>query len=246
MDVARDNVLSLYEQIADLLRVEIESRRFGPTGKLPSEAELGERFGVSRVTVRLAIARLVNAGLVERKQGKGTFVVETRRVRHGLDVLRGFYDSLLLQGQAPEMKLIALEQIAVPAGLRGVFPAKLKRCVALQRLHRLDGEPIALARTHIASDMALTWEQVEQQPSYALIEQLTGQRIDRADLTIRARLAGQEFAAVLNAKRTHPLLELERISRFEDGSVCEHTVFFIRAERYEFALDSAGGIRIAE
>ncbi|WP_416050217.1 GntR family transcriptional regulator [Cupriavidus basilensis] len=243
MSVARENAISLYEQIADLLREEIQKRRFDPSGKLPSEAELGERFGVSRVTVRLAITRLVDAGLVERKQGKGTFVVD-KRLRHGLDTLRGFYDSLVLQGHAPEMQLVALERIVVPARLRGIFPAALGHCIALQRLHRLDGEPIALAETHIACDATPGWEDAERNPSYTLIGQLLGMPVDRADLVIRARSAGQHLAAVLQTSRTHPLLELERTSFTADGAVCEHTLFSIRSERYEFALNSAGGVRV--
>ncbi|MDF3834122.1 GntR family transcriptional regulator [Cupriavidus basilensis] len=243
MSIARENATSLYEQIADLLRDEIQARRFEPTGRLPSEAALGERFGVSRVTVRLAIGRLAEDGLVERKQGKGTFVAD-KRLRQGLDTLRGFYDSLVLQGQAPEMRLVSLERTAVPPSLRGRFPAGLKHCIALQRLHRLEGEPIALACTHIACDAALGWDEAERNPSYTLIGQLLGMPVDRADLVIRARSAGQQLAAVLGTSRTHPLLELERTSYLANGAVCEHTLFSIRSERYEFALNSAGGVRV--
>lgn len=81
MTLVRDDATSLYEQIATTLRDEIEQGVYEPTGKLPSEAQLSERFQVSRVTVRLALDRLADARIVERKQGKGTFAAK-QRLRH--------------------------------------------------------------------------------------------------------------------------------------------------------------------
>ena len=60
--ILRDSSTSLYEQIAHRLLEEIQRGDFEPSGKLPSEAELGQRFGVSRVTVRLAVGKLSDDG----------------------------------------------------------------------------------------------------------------------------------------------------------------------------------------
>jgi DNA-binding GntR family transcriptional regulator len=68
MTLVRENITSLYRQIADTLRQEIAAGHFQPGGKLPSEAALEQRFAVSRVTVRLALKHLTEQGIVERKQ----------------------------------------------------------------------------------------------------------------------------------------------------------------------------------
>ena len=147
MTLLRENVTSLYEQIVSVLRHEIEQGLFEPSGKLPSEALLGERFQVSRVTVRLAIDRLVKEKCVERKQGKGTFVV-AKRLQHGLNVLRGFYDSLAGQGVVAEMQLLQRSEIVLPATIRPLLGEDIESCLYLERLHKVDGQSVAFAQTY--------------------------------------------------------------------------------------------------
>jgi GntR family transcriptional regulator of arabinose operon len=64
----------LYKQIMKKLLDDIKQGVFKPEDKLPSESEIIEEFGVSRITARQAIKELVNEGLVYQVQGKGTFV----------------------------------------------------------------------------------------------------------------------------------------------------------------------------
>ncbi len=75
--------LVLHKQLAGILRADIAAGRVGPGAALASEHQLAETHGVSRQTVRRAIADLVAAGLVERRQGKGTFVAPPRSAAAG-------------------------------------------------------------------------------------------------------------------------------------------------------------------
>jgi GntR family transcriptional regulator len=239
MTLLRDNATSLYEQIASTLRGEIEHGRYEPSGKLPSEAELSDRFAVSRVTVRLAIGKLAAEALVERKQGKGTFAT-AKRLQHPLDVLRGFYDSLARQGAAPQMTLLHMDERAIPADLDGVFAAEVERCLYLERLHSVDGEPVALARTHMLPEArAISREQAASTPSYEMIESLPGWRIERADMSITAIAAPADIARKLKIAKQAPLLLMKRTTRLTDQRICESTLFHIRPEHYEFVVSSA-------
>jgi GntR family transcriptional regulator len=239
MTLLRENATSLYEQIAITLRGEIEHGVYEPSGKLPSEAELSDRFAVSRVTVRLAIGRLAAEQLVERKQGKGTFAT-ARRLQHPLDVLRGFYDSLARQGAAPQMSLLHMEERAVPEDLEGVFATGVERCVYLERLHSVDDEPIALAQTHMLPEArAISREQAATTPSYDMIESLPGWRIERADMSITAVAASPDVARKLKVAKHAPLLVMKRTTRLTDQRICESTRFHIRPEHYEFVVSSA-------
>ncbi|KAA6175483.1 GntR family transcriptional regulator [Pseudomonas veronii] len=233
--ILRDSTTSLYEQIAHRLLEEIQRGDFEPSGKLPSEAELGERFGVSRVTVRLAVGKLSDDGVVERKQGKGTFVA-AKQVRHGLDALRSFHEALLLQGLKPSMQVIGHTLQPVPEALKGLFEAA-HDCLLLERLHFVDDEPIALGRSHLPAELAsVVWTDVEHQPIYSILESITGQAVTRADLAIRAQAADASLASTLHVKRGAALLVMERTSYFADGRCCDRTTFFIRPERYAFVL----------
>ena len=74
--VEANSVVPLYKQIVRALSDSIANGTYRPRDKLPTEAELIEQFGVSRITVRSAIKEMEDAGLVERARGKGTFVAE--------------------------------------------------------------------------------------------------------------------------------------------------------------------------
>ncbi|ASL42192.1 HTH-type transcriptional repressor YvoA [Burkholderia sp. AD24] len=240
MTLARENVTSLYDQIAGTLRGEIENGSYEPSGKLPSEAELSERFGVSRVTVRLAIGKLAEEKLVERKQGKGTFA-SGKRMQHRLDVLRGFYDSLARQGADPHMKLLRMEPgKKLPAELAGVFGDEIATAVYLERLHSVDGVSVALAQTWLLPEAETISEQLaETKPSYEIIESFPGWKIARADMSITAVAACAELARSLQIAEHSPLLVMKRTSQLTDGRVCESTLFHIRPESYEFVVSSA-------
>lgn len=239
MHLIRENIASLYEQIASLLREEIQQGRFEPTGKLPSEAALCLRFGVSRVTVRLALARLEQEGTVARKQGKGTYAAG-KQLRHGLDQLRSFHESLLQQGLQAEMRLLSREIVDAPGGALSVMGDEDGRCLRLLRLHLLDGAPLAVGRSYLPLLMdAADRERMERTPSYAILQELTGQAVARADLAIKVGQADAELATALEVVEGAPLLVMERSSYFADGACCDRSQFYIRPERYEFVIKTS-------
>jgi GntR family transcriptional regulator len=71
-----NSILPIYYQIKQTIRAWIIDREFGPGEKIPSEHELSERFGVSRLTVRQAIAQLTQEGFLVSRRGEGTFVTD--------------------------------------------------------------------------------------------------------------------------------------------------------------------------
>lgn len=236
MHLIRENIASLYQQIASLLGEEIKQGSFEPSGKLPSEAALCLRFGVSRVTVRLALARLEADGAVERKQGKGTYATG-KQLRHGLDHLRSFHESLLLQGLQAEMRLLSREVIDAPGGALRVMGDEQGRCLRLERLHLVDGKPLAVGRSYLPPLMAeADWERMERRPAYAILRELTGQEVVRAELAIKVGQADAALARALNVERGAPLLVMARSSYFADGVCCDRSQFHIRPERYEFSI----------
>ncbi len=238
MQLIRENITSLYEQIAAQLRSRILSGQYDPTGKLPSEAELCSLFRVSRVTVRQALGKLTDEGVVERKQGKGTYA-SGKKVRHGLDSLRSFHESLVLQGLKPEMRLISKEVVPLPESLRPLFGARLKKCLLLERLHLVDNEPIAFGRSHLPAKLkAVSWNDAQRQPNYTMLKAVTGNSVARADIAIRAQPADKQMAQLLKVKIGAALMVMVRTSYFATDVCCDQSTFFIRPERYEFILKS--------
>jgi GntR family transcriptional regulator len=246
MPITRHNITPLYEQIAEQLRQEIDGGSYEPSGLLPSEADLGARFDVSRVTVRLAVGRLAERGLVERQRGKGTFV-KGKRLRHGLNTLRGFHDALVLQGLATDMRLLEVQKRPLPTTLRAEMHTRARIGLFLQRLHCVQGKPVALASTYLPPESVdLTPAQLGVRSSYAVIETLLGWRIQRARLSIRLEQVSSTAAKHLEMKSAASVMILERTSYITGEKACEHTLFEIRPDRFEFVLDSEGGPRPAD
>lgn len=237
MTLVRENMTSLYRQIADTLQQEIAAGHYQPSGKLPSESALEARFSVSRVTVRLALKTLTEQGIVERKQGKGTYV-SGKKVAHGINVMRSFHESLKQQGLNASMRLLAKEQIPTPEPLLTLFEMA-RSLTFISRLHLVDNEPIAVGYSHfLAFPHALSWKETEQEPTWALLEKATQRAISRSDIAIRLDFADKALAEVLGIAKNSPLFLLERTSWFENGPCAESSRFFIRPERYEFTLSN--------
>lgn len=243
MPVTRQNITPLYEQIAAQLRLEINKGCYEPAGLLPSETQLTARFGVSRVTVRLAVGQLVERGLVERHRGKGTFV-KGKRWQHGLNVLQGFHDTLMLQGLEAKMQLLRLEKRRLPASLRRAMHTTARKGLFIERLHCVDGKPLALASTFLPPEgFKVTSAEWGAYSSYAVIETLLGWKIQRARLSVRVERASAGAIARLGMSGADSALIMDRMSYLEDGRVCEQSLFEIRPDNYEFVLDSEGVYR---
>lgn len=224
----RDAPTSLYAQIAAALRDDIAGARFEPSGRLPSEEELRTRFGVSRVTVRLALAALEREGLIDRRKGKGTFT-SGKQVRHALDTLRSFHESLTLQGFRAEMRLVRA----------GAAPDDKLLGFRIERLHLADGKPIAVGVSRLPSSLQdLDWDRLGDRPLYAVFQEALGVVLQRAEFAVGLGFAEPEVANLLQVAVGQPLLTLERASFDLDGRCVDRSTFHIRPERYQFTLSS--------
>jgi len=240
----RDSHVSLYAQIADLLKRDIASGVHPPLSKLPSEPALVEQLGVSRVTVRQAIELLIKDGLVIRKQGKGTFVAGAT-VRHELQELRGFYDVMVAQGLRPQTRLLKFELRPPPPDVAAQLESAEPALMFLQRSYSLEGAPIGLASTWLPSQARqLSWQQAETHPSYTILHDLLGMPIARADVAIRGRLAGRSLGRMLGLPSKSAVLVLERISYGAAERPLESTSFAVNSESYAFTLSVEGPLPI--
>lgn len=228
----------MYRQIAARLRDEMAAGQFEPSGRLPSEAEIGKRFAVSRVTVRLALDELAKSGLIERRKGKGTYVAG-KQVRHELDTLRSFHESLILQGLDASMRILTLETVQPPAAISDMLGPGWQTCLFLERLHLVDNEPIALGRSFLPQSLAeMSRADMESRPTYAIVSALAGLDVERAHVTIGALSAEPSLEAALNVPRGAALLVMERTSWFTDNTPAERSTFYVRPERYRFVMNS--------
>src|SRR5260370_13733399 len=147
--IYRNSPLPRYYQLREIMRERIRSGEWKPGDLIPSERELGETYGISRMTARQAITDLVNEGLFYRERGKGTFVSQ-RKVTHQLIHLTGFTEDIRARGQRPGTKVIsATMQLADEETAEKLRISLGTPIFRLQRLRLADGEPLAIELSQI-------------------------------------------------------------------------------------------------
>ncbi len=230
-----------HEQISDWLRGEIESGRLPPDTQVPSENELCERFGVSRVTTRRALQTLEAAGLIYRRQGLGSFVAD-RRVPHGLVRLTDFAQDVGRAGLEATSKVLrranepAPPEVADRLGVEAGSPV-----LRLDRLRLGDGEPLALDRTWLAPYHAqlLEGHDLAHATIYRVLEEEYGIPVLSGRYRITAGPADTEVALHLCVARGEPLLVIERTSRTVGARPVYFQRRFYRSDRMAYELELA-------
>ena len=141
MELSRNTFEPLYYQIRENLREKINNNEYTPGSMIPSEAELCQHYGVSRVTVRRAILDLVQEGLLNRGKGKGTFVAES----YGLTTVNGvqsFTQELLGLNMRPAAKLLSCRISKVSQSLcQKLELAAGEDVITISRLRLANNEP---------------------------------------------------------------------------------------------------------
>ncbi len=227
----------LYYQLKEIIRDKILSGEWVEGMRLPSERELCEQYGVSRMTVRQSITDLVHEGLLYREQGKGTFV-RRARIYQQLDRLTSFTEDMHNRGQVPNTKVLAAGMYnadSMVAERLQISPGQ--EVFRLYRLRISNGEPLALELTHIhfPGCERLVAEDLEHNSLYVLLETKYGVSLVEALQEVEAGLAGKEEANLLRISPGSSVLLTRRTTYTNHGHPVEYAVSTYRGDRYTFS-----------
>jgi GntR family transcriptional regulator len=139
--IDRSSPVPFHFQLSELLEQEISENRWPRGLRLPSEAELCSHFGVSRSTVRQALGRLEQEGLIGREKGRGSYVADTQRRSWLLQSAEGlFQDETERLGRSVTSRILRLERCALPGwALDALMLPKGAEGVTLERVRAIDG-----------------------------------------------------------------------------------------------------------
>jgi GntR family transcriptional regulator len=219
-----------YREIERYLRTQVEGAR--PGAPLPSEAELCERFSVSRMTVRQALQELTNDGLVERRRGQGTFVAH-RPVHRRPGVFLSFTEEMNRRGmQATSRLLWAGMDDARRPEVEDLGLAPDSQVVRIVRVRLADGVPVALEDAALVPELRDVLDEDLGGGSLHGALERRGVVATRATGTIRARLARASETELLDLAPQSALLVELRVLFDQDGRVFERTETRYVADRY--------------
>lgn len=219
----------LYDQLKQKLREAINQGEYKQGEKLPNETELCDIYGVSRITVRKAIQELCDEGFLERKQGKGTFVMK-KRVTREMVTVDGFTDFVKLLGKRPTKKILLCEEMkATPKLAESLQIEEDAPVLRLLRLMYVDGQPFTIDETHYSLERFphLASHFLENVSTYDVLKNIYHVKMHGGTThkIITVDPATSEEAEYLECKVGETLFNIDKIV-YDENKVPIHTSHF--------------------
>jgi GntR family transcriptional regulator len=239
-DIDRDAARRLpkYTVIGKALRDRIVTGRYAPGTQLPSESALQAEFGVSRVTIRLALDVLRRAGFVESRQGKG-YLVQPMRALHDLGRLQGFGEIMATVGVAAHSIVVDIgEGPATPEVQRALELDRDAAVVTIRRVRIAGAAPLSYDVSHFPLDIGRRLAKLDLAHAdiFVLIETSLEVDLGFADLTLDVGVAGDEAAAHIGVRNGEPLLRIKRLTYDTKKRPIDFEYLFGRADAFEFGI----------
>ena len=236
--LARTPGTTLHRQLYLVVREQIMRGVYPPGAPLPNEADLSRHFGVSRITVRRALADLQAEGLVERWQGRGTFVTDTLPAAHPFEAV-SFLDALRERGRETRVRVLAIRTGVPPGGVaiqmkfRSGEPA-----VYAARLRHDGSTPLMVTEAWVPPDLGrgVTAAQLKRRPLYDILL-AQGVEFGRVIEEITAVSAEPQMATLLGTEVGVPLLRVTRLVYDTADRPVEHLTVHLSPRRSRVLLN---------
>ena len=239
--------IQLYHRLYVLLREGIVNGTYRVGQTLPTEAELIDTYGVSRITAKRALDELAREGLALRVRGRGTTVTESGGLRSGGGPIAAGIDGLLanlqLIGRSTSVAMKSFGYVAAPdfvaVELNVPTDTVVQRAV---RVRHLDDAPFSHSTSYVIESLGRSFTQ-EDMVSTPLIDLLVraGVQPTRVRQTITATLADDTAARHLAVEVGAPLLKMRRVFFDADDRAVDYVEMLYRPDRFEYRMTMSRG-----
>lgn len=238
--MAGHSPLPLYVQIRDSLRRQILDGHFEVHERLPSENDMMNTFGVSRITIRQALRDLHNEGLVFSAQGKGTFVSKPKAVQN-VQRLEGFGEAMAAQGYEASARVLSIQQMKAPKAVAAALDLHSSdETIEVKRVRYLNRSPVCIENSYFPMDVGRQMFSLDLSGDiFPMLENLFGIPLGGADISLDAILADDETQQYLNLKTGEAILRVERLTHNQDGRPIDFEYLCYRGDsfKYQFRID---------
>jgi GntR family transcriptional regulator len=230
-------VIPLHHQIKEDLALQVRFGQWRPDDGIPSEAELCRHYGVSRGTVRRAIADLVQQGVIHRLQGRGSFVSKPKMQGSVLGSYRLYLKDTSLDAQSRVLR--CRRSSPSPEVRRILGMAAGQKVYRLERIRFVQGVPISLQVSYLPADLCAGLERIDlsTETLYAALERECGVTFLRAEEFIEPAIADEYVARHLNIAVGSPVFLVERSSYMCNDRLGEFRRAHMRGDLYRYRID---------
>lgn len=234
--IDRQAKVPLYHQISQNLRELILGGQLQPGEAVPSEWELSDLYGVSRLTVRRALGELAREGWLTRRHGVGTFVTNPTMARIAPGKL-GFTQKMRQIGRTPSSRLVSIK--VIPAADEVATHLGLEAGAAVTELVRVrlaDGEPIMLETAYLSQARFpdLTEANLGTGSLYEFLSNRYQVTVVAVDQTLAPILLTTQEAQLLDAEPGSPALLSEVVAFTADDTAIEYSWSVTRSDKCKF------------
>jgi GntR family transcriptional regulator len=239
----RQSPTPLHQQLEEVIREKIANEEWRSDTQIPSENELSHIYGLSRMTTRGVITRLVLQGLLYRVPGKGTFVAAPK-IANRAHLPVGIQRQLDDQGIASEIRLLSLSRNRASGHARRQLRLERNETAwKVERLRTVDGEPLSIHLSYLPLALCpdLDAKDLSDGQLRNVLEREYGLFPSSAEESIETALASEKEAALLKVKPGFTLLQLEETIRKEDGTPYEYCHVLFRGDKMKITFDFSHG-----
>ncbi len=229
--------LALYLQISQQISKAIESGEYAPGQIIPSEPQFQKQYGVSRMTVRLAIGELVNKGYVERMRGIGT-VVTYGKIEENLKRVISFSEEMQLHGITMKTSYCEIKTVTASEKVAGNLNIAVNSTVyELTRVRCANDRPLVYSVTYLKiPDLPLDAEQYSDS-LYKLLSNKYNINIARAGDQLEATLAEGAVAKYLEVAQGFPTFKRTRVAYDQHDNEVEYSICYYPGDKYRYSVN---------
>lgn len=210
--------------------------------RLPSEAELCQMYGVSRVTIRQALSYLAERDIVVRQHGRGTFVGPLHHPGRQ-QTIHSFFAILAGKGLSPEMTLLDYRLRQPPESVAKALSLK-GETLFIRRGYRSEERPLGVTEVFYPAQLAelVTPELAACTTSASILRDVLRLRISHADISIGLSRASQEAAQWLRVNTGDPLMRIKRVTTCVGQGACEYSRLLVTEGNADFRIRADGEV----
>lgn len=235
--MAKDRADFIYLRLFNDLRQKIFSGELKPGEKLPPEYEMKDHYGVSRDSLRKALAKLEQNGYITRRAGMGTYV-KFKKADYPLMRMESFSEQMRARGLEPSSEILSIELSTdmQPHVRDELALGKADRIYKICRIRKTGGQPMAYEIAYIPYKLCagLHTHLLDDTSLYEVYEGVYQHRIGDARISLEAELSDHRLQKLLGLKASEPLLKMICTAFLEDGRPLYHVVCYYIGEKYIF------------